>query len=226
LILAAAVGLAGCELDPVRDSDQISTRDLLLDLEASDEGEGGAVRIRLSGPFGSVRLAGGDALRLSMGGEGLPIVEEEEEGQTVYRTEPVGLTADLVIDLERPEDRSALGVVALVPPPFTLAAQGLTGGAPLELAWEGAEGEHTLGLAIEGECIAPVARSLAIDTGEYAVAQAELIHAGPGAAATCPLRVTLTRTASTQRPLVPGVEGGRLYAHVVQSRSVEVEWLP
>jgi len=226
LIAAAATGVTGCALEPVRDSGEISTRDLTMGLAASDAGGGASVKIRLSSPLGSVRLAGGDALRLSMGDQALPLREGEEDGQTVYRTEPVGLTADLVIDLERPDDRSALGVVAGVPPPFTLAAPGLAGGEPLELSWEAAAGGHTLGLAVEGECIAPIARSLANDTGAYSIAQAELIHAGPGSAATCPLRVTLTRTATTQGPLVPGVEGGRIYAYVVQSRSTEVEWQP
>jgi hypothetical protein len=117
-------------------------------------------------------------------------------------------------------------VVAGVPPPFSLAAPGLVGGEPLELSWEADGGAHTLGLAIEGECIAPIARSLASDTGAYSIAQAELIHAGSGSAATCPLRVTLTRTVTTQGPLVPGVEGGRIYAFVVQSRSIQVEWQP
>lgn len=222
----AALALAACTLEPVRDSGEISTRDLHINLDASDAGTGATVRIVLNGPLGNVRLNGGDTLRVSMAGGALPLRETQEDGGTAYLADPAALTGDLSLDLERPHDRNALGVVAAVPPGFTLTAAGLTAGEPLALAWEPAPGDHTLSLSITGDCIVPIHRDLQNDVGAYSIGQEELFHSDPGAPATCPLRVKLTRSETTQRPLLPGIEGGSLYAQAVQEREIEVAWTP
>ncbi|HSN97235.1 MAG TPA: hypothetical protein VLS89_03020 [Candidatus Nanopelagicales bacterium] len=66
------------------------------------------------------------------------------------------------------------------------------------------------------------------DEGAYAVVQAELPRPSP---APCPLRVTLTRTAMTQRPLLPGAEGGypcvsEKYAHHLLLQELSLEMVP
>jgi hypothetical protein len=135
------------------------------------------------------------------------------------------MTEDLVVELERPNDRDATQI-AEVPPPFTLTSAGIAGAAPLVINWDKDAGEHELSLDVQGECILPIARPLAQDVGFYSIGQAELLHAGPSAAATCPLTLTLTRTGTTQRDLNEGVVGGFFYARTVQSRTIEVSWSP
>lgn len=225
LVLGAAGAIAGCELEPGHDSGEVSTRDLQVSVEASDEGSGAAVRIELTGPnpIGNLRLSGGDSLSLSIAGVAWPLREIEADGRFAYEAHPDGLVEDLVLDLVRSEDRSALDVGIPAPPPFTLTAAGLTGGEPLTMAWDAAPGEHALDLRLEGDCIGSFFRPLATDVGAYAVSQAELPLP---TSLPCPLRVTLTRTSTTQRPLLPGIEGGNVYAHIVQRRATEVQWLP
>lgn len=225
LVLGAAGAIAGCELEPGHDSGEVSTRDLLVSVDASDEGSGAAVRIDLTGPnpVGNVRLSEGDSLSLSIAGVAWPLREVETDGSIAYEAHPDGLVDDLVLDLIRSGDRSALDVGVPVPPPFTLTAMDLTGDQPLTIAWDAASGEHALDLLIEGDCIGSLVRPLATDVGAYAVSQAELPIP---TLLPCPLRVTLTRCSTTQRPLLPGIEGGNLHAGVVQRRAIEVQWLP
>lgn len=225
LALGAAGTIAGCALEPGHDSGEVSTRDLLVSVEASDEGSGATVRIELTGPspVGNLRLSEGDSLSLSIAGVTWPLRESEVDGRIAYEARPDGLVDDLVLDLIRSGDRSALDAVVPVPPPFTLTAADLTGDEPLMISWDAAPGEHALDLVVEGDCIASLVRPLATDVGAYAVSQAEL-PIPPSLP--CGLRITLTRTSTTQRPLLPGVEGGDVYAHIVQRRSTEVQWLP
>ncbi|UQA62241.1 hypothetical protein [Polyangium aurulentum] len=217
--------LAGCapEIDP--SSEEVSSRDLRMNVAASDEGSGATIEIQLDGILGPVRLSGGDALRVTMVGAAVPFGEVQGDRGIAYVAAIDALTEDLVVDLQRPNDRSATHT-AEVPPPFTLTSAGISGAAPLAMQWDAAPGEHELLLGVVGECIEPIARPLAQDTGAYAIGQAELFHAGPGAAATCPLTLTLTRTATTQRDLNEGVVGGWFYARIVQSRAIEVSWSP
>jgi hypothetical protein len=222
----AAGALAGCALDPVPDSDLVSTRDLSIQLTAADDGGGAGVRIRLTGPLGAVRLAGGDALRLTAAGAVWPLVEMEASDGTAYVAELGAFSGDLVLDLERPNDRSALGLTAAMPPPFTLAAQGVSAAQPLVLTWEPGAGDYNVRLSIAGDCIRPLARDLAADTGSYTVQAAELVVPGPNAPATCPLVVSLSRVFTTREPLVPSLEGGSFDATATQARSIEVSWQP
>ncbi len=222
LLLVALVGCAP-EVEPI--SENVSTRDLRINAIASDEGSGARLKVELDSFFGLLRLTGGDALRVTMAGAALPLGEAEIDRGTVYVADFDALTEDLVVELQRPEDRDATQI-ALVPPPFTLTAAAITGAEPLVIGWDADAGEHELALGLTGECIKPIARALAQDVGFYSIAQAELLHAGLDAAARCPLTLTLTRTGTTQRDLNEGVVGGFFYARTVQSRTVEVSWSP
>lgn len=218
------VVLAGCapEVEPI--SENVSSRDLRIDVIASDEGSGATAKIELDSVFGLLRLTGGDTLRVTMADAALPLREAETDRGTVYVAEFEALTEDLLVDLQRPNDRDPRQI-ALVPPPFTLTAAGISGAEPLVIGWDADPGEHELSLGLTGKCILPIARSLAQDVGFYSIAQAELLHTDPGAAARCPLTLTLTRTGTTQSDLNEGL-GGWFYARTVQSRTVEVSWSP
>jgi hypothetical protein len=172
-----------------------------------------------------LRLTGGDTLGVTMAGALVPLGEAEIDRGTVYVATFDALTEDLVIDFQRPNDRDATQI-ALVPPPFTLTSAGIAGADPLVIHWDKDAGEHELSLDVHGACILPIVRRLAQDTGFYSIGQAELIHASPSAAATCPLTLTLTRTGTTQRDLNEGVVGGFFYARTVQRRTIEVSWSP
>jgi hypothetical protein len=228
LILALSCGasaLAGCEPVPLRESTEVSTRDLQIGVDAIGEGSGAEVVIRIGSPLGAVKVAGGDSLRLTANGVSWALRVEEADDGPVYVASLGAPSGDLVIDLERPSDRSVLGLAVAFPPPFTLTVSGSSAGEPFAFAWEAAEGTWTLGLSLEGACIEPFARPLAKDTGSYAVDPAELRHR-PGAPATCPLEASVTRSSSSQRPLIPGVEGGWFNARATQTRAALVSWDP
>jgi hypothetical protein len=226
LLCAAAGSLPGCALEPTGDSIDVSTRDLTISLIAADEGSGAAVTIRLSSIIGPVRLAGGDSLRLTAAGTERPLREEEHEGATLYVADLENVSGDLVLDLERPDDRSVRGLTATLPPPFTLASQGISAGQPLLLTWDPGPGGYDILLWIEGDCIRTLSRSLAVDTGSYAVDPAEFQRVSPSAPATCPLLVSMTRSFSVQAPLVPPLQGGWFHASATQRRALEVAWEP
>jgi hypothetical protein len=223
--VVVAGALAGCELEAEPITEHVSSRDLRINVVAGDEGSGARLQIELDSFFGLLRLTGGDTLGVTMTGARVPLVEAEVARGPVYVAEFAALTDDLVVDFQRPNDRDA-AQVAEVPPPFTLTSAGISGAEPLVINWDEDAGEHELALGVAGDCIAPIARPLAQDTGFYSIAQAELIHAGPSAAATCPLTLSLTRTGTTQRDLNEGVVGGFFYARTVQSRTIEVSWSP
>jgi hypothetical protein len=225
-VCAAAGALAGCALGPAGDSGEVSTRDLTITLGALDDGGGAVVTIKLTSPLGSVRVAGGDSLRLTAAGAEWPLREIDDENGTRYVAELGSVSGDVVLDLERRDDRSARGLTATIPPPFTLAAQGISAGEPLSLTWDPGAGDYTVLLTIEGDCIRTLTRGLAQDTGSYAVDPAELQHSSPSAPATCPLQVTLARSSGAQGALVPPLPGGWFYASTAQSRTVEVAWEP
>ncbi|MDI3281683.1 hypothetical protein [Polyangium sp. 15x6] len=226
LVLVALTALAGCEDEPVRSTD-VSTLDMLFSLDASDEGNGATVRVRISSPVGELRLSDGDTLRLQMSGKPLPLREVTEDDRPVYLAEIEGLSGDITLDLERRADRGIIGRVIPVPPPIGLSAEPLMGDAPLKLTWNAApEGNHVLGLAASGTCIKPLGRTLPNDVGQYEISQAELVPANPAMPGPCPLQVTLTRTATLQEPIAPPVMQVGLYAWFVLSRTVEVSWTP
>lgn len=224
--LLAFAALAGCEDEPVRSTD-VSTLDMLVSLDATDNGEGATVRARISSPLGGLRLSDGDTLRLRMGGEPLVLREVEEDERPVYLAEVAGLSGDITLDLERRADRSILDRVVPVPPPIGLTVEPLLGDSPLKLAWNAApEGNHVLGLVVHGTCIKSLSRTLPNDVGQYEILQAELLPLDPAAPGPCPLQVTLARTATFQEPIAPPATQIGLYALFVLSRTVDVSWTP
>ncbi|MDI1483879.1 hypothetical protein [Polyangium sp. y55x31] len=224
--LFALAALAGCKEEPVRSTD-VSTLDMLFSLDASDEGNGATVRLRISSPLGDLRLSNGDTLRLGMAGEPLTLRAAEEDDRPVYLAEVEGLSGDITLDLERRADRGIIGRVIPVPPPIGLSAEPLMGDFPLKLTWNGApEGNHVLGLTVEGTCIKPLIRTLPNDVGQYEISQAELLPADPATPGPCPLQVTLTRNATFQEPIAPPATQVGVYAWFVLSRTVEVNWTP
>lgn len=216
----------GCD-EAVVVSTDVSTLDMTLSLDATDQGQGTTVRVRVSSPLGRLRLSGGDTLRASMAGKNLDLREVEEDGLPLYLADVEGLSDDIILDLERPADRSLVGRVVPVPPPIGLSAEPLVGDFPLVLAWNAApEGNHTLGLAVGGTCIHPLSRTLPNDVGKYEIFQAELAPVDLAAPAKCPLQVTLARTATLQEPIAEPATQIGLYAWFVLSRTVEVSWGP
>lgn len=224
--LFGALVLAGCDEPAVRSTD-VSTLDMTLSIDANDEGQGATVRVRVSSPLGPLRLSGGDTLRLGMAGEPLALREVEEDERPVYLAEVESLSGDIILDLERPADRSILGRVIPVPPPIGLSVAPLAGDAPLTLTWNAAPGgDHVLGLTVDGSCIRPLRRTLPNDVGSYDILQAELLPLDPPAPGPCPLQVTLARTARWQEPIAPPATLVGLYAWLVVSRTVGVSWGP
>jgi hypothetical protein len=226
LFPALAMALAGCAPEPAGVSTEVATRDTTVNVQATDEGDGPTVKVRLLGPFGPYSLAGGDALHLTIAGEAWPLREIEDADGPAYLAEPDVLSGDLVLDFERPHDHSARGLTAPMPPPFSLTAEGSTAGDPFAMQWSPTAIGVPIVVTLEGDCIQPFGRPLATDTGSYAVSPAELRHASTSAAATCPIRVTLARALTEQRALVPPYEGGWFYVSSSQSRTVEVAWEP
>lgn len=224
--LLAASTLAGCDDAAVRSTD-VSTLDMTLSLDANDEGQGATVRVRVSSPLGPLRLSDGDTLRLRMAGKPLALREVEEDSRPVYLAEVESLSDDIILDLERPADRSILDRVIPVPPPIGLSVEPLVGDFPLHLSWNAApDGDHVLGLTVDGTCIKPIIRSLPNDVGTYEILQAELLPEDPSAPDPCPLQVTLSRTATFQEPIAPPATLIGLYAWLVVRRTVDVSWAP
>jgi hypothetical protein len=224
-LLALSI-LAGCGEEAIRSTD-VSTLDMRFSLDANDAGQGATVRVRVSSPLGELRLSDGDTLRLTMEGKPLPLREVEEDDRPVYLAEVEGLSGDITLDLERAADRSILGRVIPVPPPIGLVVEPLMGDFPLKLSWNAApEGNHVLGLTVDGTCIRPIIRPLPNDVGKYEILQAEFVPMDPPAPSPCPLRVTLARTATLQEPIAPPATLIGLYAWFLVSRTVEVSWTP
>jgi len=224
--LCVLLALGGCEDEAVRSTD-VSTLDMFFSLDANDAGQGATVRVRVSSPLGELRLSDGDTLRLSMAGQPLVLREVEEDGRPVYLAEVDSLSGDIVLDLERRADRSILGRVIPVPPPIGLTVAPIVGDAPLSLTWNAApEGNHVLGLTVDGTCIRPIFRSLSNDVGMYDILQAEFTPAAGTASGPCPLQVTLARTATFQEPIAPPATQIGLYAWFVVSQTAEVSFSP
>lgn len=224
ILCAAASALAGCA--SVVGSDHVATRDLSIRLSAVDEGSGVEVTIDLFGGFDHARLTGTDALEVTAGGAARKLREIKEGNSFVYVAELGSVSGDLEVDLVRLHDRS-VHRVATMPPPFTLAAQGPSVTEPLAITWDAASGgDYKSVLQIEGDCIWPIYRALAKDTGSYSVLLAELAPASPGAPATCPLEVKLTRESSIQDRQTPPPEDGSFIATTTQRRTFAVDWQP
>jgi hypothetical protein len=217
------LGLAGCGPDPIRESDRVSTRDMQLNVNATDDGTFALVEVQIASPIGAIKLVAGDAFFVTVGGKRIQLSEAERNGGPIYTTQPDALGGDITLDLERTADRDAHGLVIAVPPPFTLTASGLTAAAPLSLAWEPGPESSTSTLTIEGSCITALTRTLDTDDGALDIAQSEL---GPAGSPTCPLDVTLTRTAITQGKLFSLDPGGGIFATATQRRTIEVPWSP
>jgi hypothetical protein len=224
ILCATASALAGCE--PLPDSTEIATRDMSITLDAADDGDGAKVRIWISSPLGAVRLTGTDSIRFTAADTVWPLKAKADSDDLVYVAELGRVSGDLVIDLARRRDHSA-HAVATMPPPFTLTAQGPSTTQPLAITWEAGSGDYIVSLAIAGDCIRPLERTLAKDTGAYRVQLAELQHTSPSAPATCPLQVTLTRASLSQGQLVPPPqEGGWFNASTTQRRTMALDWQP
>jgi len=214
--------LTACELDPERFSENVSSRDLTLDIDGFDEGAGAAISVRVSSIIGDLYLTGGDTLGVLMGETKLELRMEGDETGILYRAEVPQLVDDLTIDLKRLHYRSA-SVIARVLPPFSLTSTGIAEAEPIVFTWEKAEGDHAITLLLEGSCIKPLQRGLAQDTGEYSISPAEIF---PVSDAPCPLTASLTRTLWTQGALFQDVDGGDFLATMTQRRTITVSAVP
>jgi hypothetical protein len=123
--LLAASGL-GCEPES-SDSTDVSTFDLTVSVDVLDEGNGATVRVRIYSPIGSLRLTGGDTLKLAMAGAPLDVREIEEDGIPMYAADVESLSGDIIMDIVRPHDRSVEGFVIPIPPPLGLSAEPIVG---------------------------------------------------------------------------------------------------
>lgn len=224
ILCATASALAGCASLP--DSTEVATRDMSISMDAADDGAGAEVKVRISSGPGAVQLTSTDSIRLTAAGTVWSLEAREEGDDLVYVAEIGPVSGDLEIDLERRHDQSA-HAVATMPPPFTLTAQGPSATQPLAILWDVGSGDYVVSLAIAGDCIGSLERTLAKDTGAYHVQLAELRHKSPSAPATCPLQLTLTRETVTQVPLIPPPrEEGWFTASTTQRRTIAVDWQP
>ncbi|MRG91406.1 hypothetical protein [Polyangium spumosum] len=223
----ASLLLVGCGLDPVRESEWVSTRDMRLDVRALDDGVAAAIDVRVESPIGSVVLTGGDALLVTVDGARRPMSEGERNGAPTYSAQLDALSGDFLLDLERPNDRDVRGVVVEVPPPFTLTAEGLTQDLPLTLGWDPDPEGASVSIVVQGDCLDTVTRSLDEDTGALVFTQAELRPppAGPPLAP-CALQVTVSRTSATQGVLFSTTPGGSIVTSAEQRRDIAVTWTP
>ena len=227
LLAAAPIALAGCALPENHGSDQVATRDMMVALTAASDDAGGQATIAIDSPIGAVRITGGDALTFTAAGAPVPLHEVDDGDKILYKADLGGASGDLAFDLVRPHDHSVRDLSIRMPPPFTVVAQGLTTTQPLALTWDVMFVDYTVALSIKGACINTLERTFSSDTGAYTVGAAELEHSGPGASATCPLTVTLTRSVTLQTDLVrPPLRGGLFSAQAQQRRTVEVNWQP
>jgi hypothetical protein len=227
LATVAAIGLAGCGIDPVQVSDRVSSRDLLLGVQALDDGVAAAIDVRVGSPIGSVELTGGDALFVTVDGTRRPMLEAESNGTPIYSAQLDLIPGDFLLDLERTNDRDVHGVVVDVSLPFTLAAAGLTQDLPLTLTWDPDPEGQGIVLVLQGDCIDVITRSLDEDTGELVLTQAELRPppAGPPLAP-CALQVTASRTITTRDALYSTKPGGNVTTSAEQRRTIAVTWTP
>jgi hypothetical protein len=223
-----ALLLSACGFPEVASSEDVSSRDLQIYLDAVNTGDGLMVTVELESGVGDPRLTGGDALRLTAGGEvlTLPVVEDDADG-IKYGVNAGEVSGSLVLDVVRRLDQSALGLTTPVPPPFTLAVAPVTSSQPITVTWDPGVGTYGIGLTVSGDCIGTLSRVLSEDAGVYTIAVAELHHVSPGAAATCPLTVTMTRTyPQGYVPVLPTMPSGYFYSGSTQTRSVQATWAP
>lgn len=223
LMLLGLLGL-GCDDEEDIASEDVSTLDMRVSVDGVDTAEGASLSLRIYGPFGPIRLSGGDMLKLRMGGAPLAVHEAKDEyDDPIYAADVKSLSQNILMDIVREKDRSVRDFEIAVPPPIELEAEPLAGSAPLHLTWNAAPAaEHTLGLSVEGSCTSGIVRNLPNDVGSYEVFQAELMPLA-GKPKTCPLTVTLERFLTVQRPLVAKVPYG-FHEWIRVSRSVEVPW--
>lgn len=227
VFLMFAFALAGCGLDPDRVSELVSTRDMLLGVTALDDGVAAAIDVRVGSPIGTVELTGGDALFVTVDGTRRPMLEGQNNGAPIYSVELDTLPGDFFLDLERQSDRDVHGVVVEVPPPFSLAAEGLTQDLPLSLSWDPDPEGGKVVLSVQGDCIDTLTRSLDEDTGTLVITQAELRPppAGPPLAP-CALEVSASRTLTTRDALFSTNPGGNVTTSAEQRRTIAVVWTP
>ncbi|MDI3284128.1 hypothetical protein [Polyangium sp. 15x6] len=222
-----AILLAGCGLDPVRVSDRVSTRDMLLGVTALDDGVAAAIDVQIGSPIGTVELTGGDALFVTVDGTRLPMIEGQSNGAPIHSVKLDALPGDFLLDLERQNDRDVHGVVVEVSRPFTLAAEGLTQDLPLSLSWDADPEGGEVSISVQGDCIDALTRSLDEDTGALVITQAELRPppAGPPLAP-CALEVLVSRTITTRDALFSTNPGGNITTSAEQRRTIAVIWTP
>ncbi|HVK68590.1 MAG TPA: hypothetical protein VM694_29225 [Polyangium sp.] len=222
-----AMTLVGCGLDPVRVSDRVSTRDMLLSVTALDDGAAAAIDVRVGSPIGAVELTGGDALFVTVDGTRRPMAEGQLNGAPIYSVQLDTLPGDFLLDLERQDDRDVHGVVVEVPSPFTLTAVGLMQDLPLTLAWEADPEGGEVVVTVQGDCIDVLTRSLDEDTGMLVLTQAELRPppAGPPLAP-CALQVSISKTITTRDALFSTNPGGNVTTSVEQRRTIAATWAP
>ncbi|MDC3985456.1 hypothetical protein [Polyangium jinanense] len=222
-----ALLLAGCGLDPVRVSDRVSTRDMLVGVTALDDGAAAAIDVRVGSPIGTVELTGGDALFVTVDGTRRPMTEGQSNGAPIYSVNLDALPGDFLLDLERQNDRDVHGVVVEVSPPFTLAVEGLTQDLPLSLSWDADPEGGKVSISVQGDCIDALTRSLDEDTGALVITQAELRPppAGPPLAP-CEVQITVSRTNTTRDALFSTNPGGNVTTSAEQRRTIAVTWTP
>ncbi|MDI1449356.1 hypothetical protein [Polyangium sp. 6x1] len=227
VFLLGALMLAGCGIDPVRVSDRVSTRDMLLGVQALDDGVAAAIDVRVNSPIGTVELTGGDALFVTVDGSRRPMVEGQSNGAPIYSVKLDALPGDFLLDLERQADRDVHGVVVEVSSPFALAGGGLTQDLPLSLSWDADPEGGEVVISVQGDCVAPLTRSLDEDTGALVITQAELRPppAGPPSAP-CALEVSVSRTITTRDKLLSTNPGGNVTTSAEQRRTIAVTWTP
>lgn len=186
---AMTLFVAGCWSELPTISSDVSTRDMTAYVIAEGDADGTTVNASLLGPKSHVILVEDDRVVLRVGDAEVGMTRRPDDDS--YEARLVAGVVDLALVLQRPPPNEVAEITIGMPPatPITIAAQA-SRGDPLTVTWTPSEGPHTTTLSIEGTCLPPTSRVLAIDPGTYTFQPADLAGAS---AETCAATVTLVR---------------------------------
>ncbi len=198
LFLVLAV-FPSCGFYPIPESAYVATEDMQFAITASDSGNDAKLAIGINSPAGSLQMTEGDKLTARVDGNLVPLTFFPGTFAS-YRTDLAVINTDIVIDLDRPTERSIQDLTLAMPPMFTVTVEDPVGSAPIVITWDPAPLDpaapaFTTSVTIKGECLPLFSRILTGDTGTVTIEQSDLQLTNNGITP-CALEVEFTRTAT------------------------------